>query len=63
MSAAAGAGWPKDEWKPKLGRGELRVEWKEERELSRGGKKGASEGVEGWLYCRAGCGGSSGCCV
>lgn len=65
MVAAAGAGWPKDEWKPRFGVGEPRVEWKEVRELSRGGKKGASEGVEGWPDCRAGCGGRDevcGCC-
>lgn len=47
VGVLAGAGRPKDEWKPKLGLGELSDEWKEVRELSRGGKKGASEGVEG----------------
>lgn len=62
VAAGAGAGWPKGEWKPRLGLGEPRDEWKEVRELSRGGKKGASEGVEGWLDCRAGCGGSGCVC-
>lgn len=57
VSAYAGvaAGWPKDECRPKFGLGEPRVEWKELRELSRGGKKG-------WPGCRAGCGGSESVC-
>lgn len=62
VGEVAGAGCPKDEWKPKLGLGESRDEWKEVRELRRGGKKGASDGVEGWLDCRAGCGGSGCVC-
>lgn len=50
--AEAGA-WPKAAWKPRFGVGEPRDEWKEVRELNRGGKKGANEEVEDWLDCRA----------